>query len=150
MATKTRTPARAAGKKRRPLDLTEYLERVSKFPLEPIRDAAHLMEAQAVLEKLLQEDLDREGEMYLGALTCLVEAYEDEHEPPIDASEADVLRELMRSNGLTQRDLEEKVGISQSTISAVLNENRSLTRKQVLALSKLFNVQPAAFLPSRP
>ena len=150
MATKTRTSARAAGKKLRPLDLIKYLERVSRFPLEPIRDEAHLIEAQAVLEKLLQEDLDREGEMYLGALTCLVEAYEDEHEPPIDASAADVLRELMRANGLTQRDLEDKIGISQSTISAVLNETRSLTSKQVLALSKHFNVQPAAFLPSRP
>ena len=56
-----------------------------------------------MLDKLLQEDLDAEGEMYLGALTCLVEAYEEEHEPALDVSEADVLRELMRANGLTQR-----------------------------------------------
>ena len=119
------------------------------FPLEPIRDQAHLIEAMAVLDKLLQEDLDADGEMYLGALTCLVEAYEQAHEPLLDVSEADVLRELMRANGLTQKALEERVGISQSTISAVLNETRSLTRKQVLALSKYFLVHPSAFLPLR-
>ncbi len=88
--------------------------------------------------------------MYLGALTCLVEAYEEEHEQALDVSQADMLRELMRANGLTQKELGEKDGISQSTISAVLNEARSLTWKQVLVLSKHFHVQPFAFLPSHP
>ncbi len=148
MGVKIRGRPRVTAKKSRQLELSRYIARVRKFPLEPIRDEAHLIEAQAVLDKLLQEDLDAEGEMYLGALTCLVETYEQEHEPVLDVSEADVLRELMRANGLTQKQLEEKVGISQSTISAVLNQTRSLTRKQMLALSKHFNVQPAAFLPA--
>jgi HTH-type transcriptional regulator / antitoxin HigA len=150
MAVQTDKQARLAHKKSRPTGLSKYIARVRNFPLEPIRNEAHLVEAQAVLDKLLQEDLDAEGEMYLGALTCLVEAYEEEHEPALDVSEADVLRELMRANGLTQRALEEKVGISQSTISAVLNGTRSLTRNQVLALSKRFLVRPSAFLPLRP
>jgi hypothetical protein len=49
--------------------------------------------------------------MSLGALKCLVDAYEDEHEPAFDAAEHDVLRELMRANGLTQKELEQRVGI---------------------------------------
>jgi HTH-type transcriptional regulator/antitoxin HigA len=147
---KTGKRSRSDPRRPRQVDLTKYLERVSAFPLEPIRDEAHLLKAQSVLDQLLREDLDRAGEMYLGALTCLVDAYEDEHEPAFDAAEHDVLRELMRASGLTQKGLEQKVGISQSTISAVLNQQRSLTREQVLALSKYFNVHPGAFLPSRP
>jgi HTH-type transcriptional regulator / antitoxin HigA len=150
MAVKTDKRVRVIQRKSRPTGLSKYIARVRSFPLEPIRDEAHLIEAQAVLDKLLQEDLDAGGEMYLGALTYLVEAYEEEHEPALDVSEADVLRELMRANGLTQKALEEKVGISQSTISAVLNGTRSLTRKQMLALSKQFLVHPSAFLPFSP
>ena len=41
-----------------------------------------------------------------------------------------------------------KVGIAQSTISAVLNGSRKLTKAHVLKLAEFFNVAPAAFLPS--
>jgi HTH-type transcriptional regulator/antitoxin HigA len=64
-----------------------------------------------------------------------------------DASEADVLRELMRSNGLSQPKLAKTAGIAQSTISAVLNGGRSLTKGQVVKLAKVFGVSPAVFLP---
>ena len=67
--------------------------------------------------------------------------------PIPDASEADVLRLLMESNGLSQMALARKVGISQSTISAVLHGTRSLTRDQVITLARFFNVGPGAFLP---
>ena len=100
------------------------------------------------MEKLLQSQLDRGGQEYLDALTDLVETYEDEHEPIGNVSEAEVLRELMRANGLSQTALEEKVGISQSTISAVLNGIRSLTKEQIITLAAFFRVSPAAFLPS--
>jgi len=63
-----------------------------------------------------------------------------------DASEADVLSELMRTNGLNQTALEEKVGIAQSTISAVLTGSRELTKDQVIKLARFFQVTPAAFL----
>jgi antitoxin component HigA of HigAB toxin-antitoxin module len=68
---------------------------------------------------------------YLGALSDLVDAYEKTHEPPLDVSEADVLRELMRVNKLTQKTLEKQVGIAQSIISAVLNGERPLTRAHI-------------------
>ena len=53
----------------------------------------------------------------------------------------------MRANGLSQGRLQKAVGISQSTISAVLNGTRSLTKEQVIALARYFRVSPAAFLP---
>ena len=127
-----------------------YFALVRRFPLTHIRDDSHLETAQEVIDRLLTEDLDKGAQEYLDVLTDLVEIYEDQHEPVLDASEADVLRELMRSNSLNQPRLSEQVGVSQSTISAVLNGTRSLTKHQIITLARFFNVSPAAFLPASP
>ncbi len=128
-----------------------YFERVNQFPLTHIPDEEHLLAAQAVIDRLLKAKLDRGEQAYLDVLTDLVEGYEDEHEPIPDATEADVLRELMRANGLTQLRLSSRVGISQSTISSVLSGSRSLTKEHVNALARFFHVSPAAFfLDARP
>jgi len=124
-----------------------YFELVKRFPLTRIRDDNHLDRAQEMIDRLLEKKLDEGEQEYLDVLTDLVEAYENEHHPIPDASEADVLRELMRSNDLGQAKLAKAVGISQSTISAVLNGNRSLTKAQVVLLAKFFHVSSAAFLP---
>ena len=123
-----------------------YFRLVERFPLVSIRDDAHLVRAQALLDELLRARADKGTELYLDVLTD-VELYEREHEPAWAVSEADVLRELMRSHGLSQQALEAKVGIAQSTISSVLNGTRSLTKDQVISLAKFFGVRPGAFLP---
>ena len=123
-----------------------YFELVRQFPLTHIRDEEHLEAAQEQIDLLLEQDLDEGAQEYLDALTDLVESYEDAHDPIPDASESDVLRELMRSNKLSQATLAKLAGISQSTISAVLNGNRSLTKSQVVSLAKLFGISPSAFL----
>ena len=132
---------------RRPLPDT-YFDLVKDFPLTQIRDAEHLDEALRVIDRLLREDVDEGGQAYLDVLTDLVEAYETRHIPIGDAAEADVLRELMRANGLSQPKLAKAVGIAQSTLSAVLSGSRSLTKAQVVKLARFFHVSPAAFLPS--
>lgn len=124
-----------------------YFNLVREFPLIHIRDDQHLNEAQAVLDRLLERELDRGSQAYVDALTDLVEVYESEHVSIPDASAADVLRVLMASNNLSQSKLSKMVGISQSTISAVLNRNRSLTAAQMSTLALHFGVSPAAFLP---
>lgn len=125
-----------------------YLALVRKFPLRSIRDEAELDAAQAVLDGLLRRQLDAGGEQYLVALTDLIEVYETKAHPVPDAPEADVLRVLMASNGLSQAGLARQVGISQSTLSAVLGGSRSPTKDQVVALSRFFHLSPAAFLPA--
>jgi HTH-type transcriptional regulator/antitoxin HigA len=125
-----------------------YFDLVKQFPLTHLHDDAHLDAAQKMIDRLLQQDLDEGAQQYLDVLTDLVEDYEEQHIPMSDASEADVLRELMRSSGLSQPKLAKAVGIAQSTLSAVLNGSRSLTKNQVVKLSRFFNVSPAAFLPS--
>jgi HTH-type transcriptional regulator / antitoxin HigA len=128
----------------------QYFDLVREFPLTRIRDGKHLDAAAQMIDRLLEEHLDKGGEEYLDVLTDLVERYEDEHEPIPDASEADVLRELMRAGDLSQQRLAASVGISQSTISAVLNGTRSLTKHQIISLARFFNVSPGAFLPALP
>jgi len=123
-----------------------YDDLVKQFRLVHIRDDAHLAEAQAMIDRLLRENLDSGGEQYLDALSDLVEVYEDEHFPIPAAPPADVLRELMRANGLTQNALSERVGIAQSTISEILSGERSLTVDHMKALAKFFNLSPAVFL----
>ena len=124
-----------------------YFKLVKQFPLTHIRDDAHLQAALEMIDRLLESKTNGGTQEYLDVLTDLVEAYEHEHEHMPDASEADVLRELMRTNELSQSKLAKKAGISQSTVSAVLNGTRSLTKDQILTLAKFFQVSPAAFLP---
>lgn len=69
-----------------------YLELVKRFPLIHIRDERHLDEALEVLNELLRHDRDQGIPEYLDVLTERVAAYEDEHVPIADVSEADVLR----------------------------------------------------------
>ncbi len=130
--------------------LDAYLALVIQFPLVPIRDDGHLAKASAVLDQLLQQDLDGGQRDYLEVLTDLVEKYEEEHVRIPDASELDVLRELMRSHGLSQHALRARTGIAQSTISAVLNGERSITKQQVITLAGYFGVATSAFMPVQP
>ena len=123
---------------------------MKRFPLIHIRDERHLDEALELLNELLRQERDEGAQEYLDVLTDLVAAYEDKHVPMPDVSEADVLRELMRSNRLSQMELAKAVGIAQSSISAVLTGARSLTKGQILKLAKFFGIAPAAFLPRAP
>src|SRR5262245_2387560 len=100
-----------------------------------VRGHKHLHAARRMIDRLLHIESDHATREYLAVLTDLVEAFEDEHESFADVSEAEVLRELMRANSLSQPRLAKAVGISQSTISAVLNGTRSLTKDHVITLA---------------
>jgi HTH-type transcriptional regulator / antitoxin HigA len=124
-----------------------YMKLIRAFPLRNIRSDEELTAAHATLDDLLRQELDEDEKDYLDVLTDLVEKYEREVHPIPDVSEAEMLRFLMELSQLSQPELAKKVGIAQSTISAVLNGNRSLTRQHIVKLAKLFNVSPAVFLP---
>ena len=135
--------------KNQPLAMPDsYFELVKRFPLTHIRSLRHLGQAIALVDELLQKRLDRGAQEYLDALSDLIATYEYEHAPIPDASESDVLRELMRSSGHKQMALSKEVGISQSTLSAILTGEREMTKSHMVALAKFFNVPPSVFLPS--
>ena len=93
-----------------------------------------------------RSDLAQEEEDYLEALSGLVEAYEDEHDPLPGMSAVEALRHLLGENGLTQARLSEETGIPVATISEILNGKRGISPKVRDALARRFRVAPALFV----
>ena len=75
-----------------------YFRLVKRFPLAHIQDDEQLDAAQKVIDGLLEHELDDGEQTYLDVLTDLVEDFEEKHLPIPDVSEAEVLRELLRSH----------------------------------------------------
>jgi HTH-type transcriptional regulator/antitoxin HigA len=122
-------------------DRDSYLELVLAFPLSSIRSDKHLEEAQKVMDRLLaQGKLDNGEETYLDALSDLVAVYEDEHHDIEAASDADLLRHLLESKGVTQAQLSQEAGIAKSTISEVLAGKKPFSRQMIRKLSDYFKV----------
>jgi HTH-type transcriptional regulator/antitoxin HigA len=77
-------------------------------------------------------------------LVVLIADYEAKHVAIESASGVDVLKELMESNGLRQKDLAEDVG-GESIASLILRGKRQLNRQQMERLGQRFHVSPAVF-----
>ncbi len=128
--------------------LDEYLALVRAFPLTSIQDDAHLKEALAAIDVMLDlPDRSEAQETYLSALTDLVETYETAHVVFPPRTGLDALRFLMESNELRQEDLVPIFG-TKSIVSEVLNERRErkLTLEHVKKLAAYFHVSPAVFI----
>jgi HTH-type transcriptional regulator / antitoxin HigA len=118
-----------------------YLERVIDFPLASIKSDAHLAEAQRVMDRLLRHGtLDEGARTYLDALSDLVGSYEDEHHAITQASDADMLRHLMDTKGVSQIQLSRDTGLPKSTISEVLAGKKLFSRQMMHKLAEYFHV----------
>ena len=125
-------------------DLDEYWGLVRAFPLAHIRDDAHLDAAVAIIDRLLDKgDRSPAEEMYLDALTDLVETDEEAHVAIPARSGVDALRFLMEANDLRQVDLVPVLG-RKSPVSEVLSGKRPLTLTHIKKLAHYFRVSPAA------
>jgi HTH-type transcriptional regulator / antitoxin HigA len=124
----------------------EYLQLVRDFPLVSIRDDAHVAEALAVLDRLFATpDRTPAQELYLGALTDLVETYENAHVsvPPVSGVAA--RRYLMAENALTQADLASLFG-GPSAISEVLAGKRRPALSHIARLAAHFGLPADVFI----
>jgi HTH-type transcriptional regulator/antitoxin HigA len=124
-----------------------YLRLVRAFPLRRISSAAELKAALAIADELLRSERDEGADDYLDVLADLIEKYERESFPAPDMTDVGMLRYLMEVNNLTQPQLAEKVGIAQSTLSAVLTGKRTLRKEHMVKLGQFFKVSPAVFMP---
>jgi HTH-type transcriptional regulator/antitoxin HigA len=116
-------------------------------PLLSIRNEREYNTAVKRLNELLDEIGDNEKHPLYGLLDTLgtlIQIYEEEHYPILDATGAEVLRFLMEEHGLTQSDLPE-VG-SQGVVSEILNGKRELNVRQIKSLAEKFKVSSAVFL----
>ena len=108
----------------------------SERQLERYTEALFNLTAKRRLNKVEEDTVE--------LLTMLIERYEATHYSLPEATPLDVLRFLMTSNGLTQRDLSKEFG-SESTASLVLSGRRELAKNHIRALSERFHVSPAVF-----
>ena len=110
-----------------------------------IRSEAQNEHYIAVLEQLeRKKKLTKEEQRLSELLTLLITDYEEKHYQLPKNSRVEVLRELMRANGLRQKDLAEEFG-TESIVSEVLNGKRDLNKEQIKRLSERFRVSPAVF-----
>jgi len=77
----------------------------------------------------------------------LIEDYESRNVPEPDFDPIAQLKYLMAEHSLNQSDLSE-IG-SQGVVSEILSKKRDLNRRQIIALSKRFNVSPLVFIGAR-
>lgn len=106
------------------------------------------------LEKILDELLDvvRDNEKHPLATAMQIigenlEQYDKEHYPDIgsDVSDVDMIKFLMKSYGLYQKDLSDIFG-SQANVSKFLNGERSLSKNQIAGLKKRFGISADFFV----
>lgn len=124
----------------------QYLALVRAFPLVSLHNDAHLKEALAVIDRLL--DIPQRSaaeEEYLQALADLVETYENAHVAIPTVTGVDALRYLMEENGLAQADLAPLFG-SRSIISEVLASKRRLALSHITRLAEYFGLPAQVFI----
>jgi HTH-type transcriptional regulator / antitoxin HigA len=127
----------------------QYLALVRAFPLVSIHNDAHLEEALAVIDRLLDiPERSTAEEEYLQALTDLVEVYENAHVVIPSVSGVEALRSLMEENGLTQADLVPLFG-TRSIISEVLSGKRHLALSHITRLAERFGLPADVFVEQR-
>jgi HTH-type transcriptional regulator/antitoxin HigA len=130
--------------------ICEYIALVREFPLVHIGDDAQLDMALAVIDRLIVRPARSEAEeAYLGALTDLVEIYEDTHVGIPPRTGLDALRFLMEANGLRQADLVPVLG-RRSLVSELFHCKRRLALPHVQRLAAYFHVSPATFIDEMP
>lgn len=124
-----------------------YLELIFRLPLKPIRSAHQLAQAHEVMNFVMSRSrLTADERDYLQVLSKLVEDYEEERHPMRSVSGLDMLRHLLEARGIKQGQLAKKVGIAESTVSAILAGKRSLSLPHVRKLAAYFKVDPGVFV----
>jgi len=103
-----------------------------------------LLEALDRKEERKAEKLSAAERRLAELLTVLIEDFEQEAYALKPARPVEVLRELIESNGLKQKDLLDIFG-TPSIVSEVLREKRSLTVEHIRKLSRRFHVSPEVF-----
>ncbi len=121
-------------------------------PLRPIRDDVDFEEANRLgfhLDAIESRTPDQDD--YLDVLNAITRQYEDKHHS-IDLSHVtvvDMLEHYMEIHDMTASDLGRVIG--QRTMGQkILSGQRSLSKANILALSKHFHVNPGLFLGLKP
>jgi HTH-type transcriptional regulator/antitoxin HigA len=136
-----------------PATLTEhskdmYMELVLAFPLRPIRTGASHRRALSVLRDLN----GRRGAAardYKTVLASLILEFERSAHLQLDTSKvtaAEIVLHLLEQRDMSVNALAKTLGISQSSLSDMLNGRRGWSKPAIIRLSEYFGLQPGLFL----
>lgn len=100
-----------------------------------------------LLEKLdgRSEELTAAEQKIAELLTLLIGDFEERHYKLKPGAPHEAVLELMRANGLKQKDLVDVFG-TPSIVSEVLSGKRTLSKEHIRRLSHRFHVSPEVFL----
>ena len=125
-----------------------------RFPLDSIRDDAHMEAAMEVLYHLLAQrrharaegsDLSTGEQRYFRALSDLIYVCDQAHTEMAPLHGVDALRFLMEQNGLTQKDLVPLIG-HPSAVSEILAGKRRLALPHIQKLAAYFRLPMDVFV----
>ena len=124
-----------------------YAELVAAFPPRPIHDDNDYENTIEVVGRLAGFELNADQEDYLEALSVFVEAYEQASYAGQfgELSGIEALRFLLKENNMNASDLGRLLG-SRQLGSAILRNERSLSKAHIAKLAERFRVSPAVFL----
>ncbi len=135
----------------------DYIDKVTEhkihLPISLFKKPANAKE-YARLEKVLNQLIDevREDEKHPLAIVMQIigenmEQYDNENYPVIgaDINETDMVKYLMKSHNLHQRDLAD-IFSGQANVSKYLNGERPLSKKQIIGLKKRFGISSDIFV----
>jgi HTH-type transcriptional regulator/antitoxin HigA len=123
-----------------------YFELVKQHPLRSIGSEIELDAAQALLDTLVQQELDEGGLAYLEALSDLVIVYEQEHHAIASLPPHDLLAHLLAERGMSQADLVRATDIAKATVSDLVTGKRPFTVEQMHAVARVFGLPAAVFM----
>jgi antitoxin component HigA of HigAB toxin-antitoxin module len=132
---------------RRPGD--PYLDLIrTVHPLRPIRTLQEHERAKTALRRLAG-DRRPEAIDFRKVLASIMATYEREAGHAIDTSHvsaASVVRHLLAERGQSLSGFAREIGLSQGTLSDMLNGKRQWSRSTVVKLCEHFGLSPALFL----
>jgi antitoxin component HigA of HigAB toxin-antitoxin module len=125
-----------------------YLELVLSFPLRPIRTRAVYEQGKTKLRSLMGKRGAAVRD-YKTVLASLIVDYERSANLRLDTSNvtaAQIVIHLLEQQGMSVNALAKLVGISQSSLSDMLNGRRDWSKQAIVRLSAHFGLQAGLFL----
>jgi len=125
----------------------KYDDLVKLFMPRPIHDDVELTNATEIADVMAGHALNHEQEDYFNLITDLIEAYESERHPVVEAqiSGLELLRFLLEENGINASDLARLFGVHRSLGAKILNGERRLTTDHIKILCDRFKVSADLF-----
>ena len=134
-------------------DYTSKLGNIIHIPMDyfkkPSNDSEYIAQ-ESLLDSLIDEVRGNESHPLAIAMRIIgdnLEIYDDENQQPIGfgLSEIEIVKYIMKTNNLTQKDLSEIFG-SQGNVSSFLNGKREITLTIIRKLKDKFGIDPALLI----